>query len=426
MKLKSKHHYFLALAAAITTSGQLHALNVVDDTVTPDAPLSTTITVAGNATVNGTLTVQPTVLVTPGVPVVTPGLGGTTDLGGVVAGTGGDVIVTQTLIDTTNNSQVVTGGGGATIQTNGDTQLSAPTATTSTVDYGRAVSFEVAQAGNANPVGLAIPGTEVYYLTNAAGVQVVGAPTFTSEALLDAYIATLTPATILALDPALGTQVTAAGAGGNLTVDGQTTTNGIDNSGQTITNVAAGVAATDAANVGQVTAETTRATTAEGVLTTNLANEVTNRIADVNAEELRATTAEGVLTTNLASEVTNRIAGDAAVTTAFQAADTSIRNDFSAADSQIRSDYQAADQGLRSDIDQNTRGIAMVAAMTNTTVEAGKTHGVDFNVAQFQSETGMSFGYANRINENMQIHVAAASTTDFDEAVGRIGVSYQW
>jgi hypothetical protein len=68
----------------------------------------------------------------------------------------------------------------------------------------------------------------------------------------------------------------------------------------------------------------------------------------------------------------------------------------------------------------------MVAAMTNTTVEAGKTHGVDFNIAQFQDETGMSFGYANRINENLQIHAAAASTTDFDEAVARIGVSYQW
>ena len=415
MKLKSKHHYFLALAAAITTSGQLHAQTALTaDSISPTIP-GDTVTITDSTTVNGTLTVQPTVLVTPGVPVVTPGLGGTTDLGGVVAGTGGDVIVTQTLIDTTNNSQVVTGGGGATIQTNGDTQLSAPTATTSTVDYGRAVSFEVAQAGNVNPVGLAIPGTEVYYLTNAAGDQVVGAPTFTSEALLDAYIATLTPATMLVLDPALGTQVTAAGAGGNLTVDGQTTTNGIDNSGQTITNVAAGVAATDAANVGQVTAETTRALAAEGVLTTNLATEVADRILDVNTEEARALAAEGVLTTNLASEVTNRIN-----------ADTSIRNDFSAADSQIRSDYQAADSGLRSDIEQNTRGIAMVAAMTNTTVEAGKTHGVDFNVAQFQSETGMSFGYANRINENMQIHVAAASTTDFDEAVGRIGVSYQW
>jgi hypothetical protein len=257
--------------------------------------------------------------------------------------------------------------------------------------------------------------------------------------------------------------------------------------------------------IADVDAEQARATAAEGVLTTNLASEVTNRIADVDAEQARATAAEGVLTTNLASEVADRTAlirqeadgihigpnslitneavvagvttqqlfaekadgsaidiviangsnlqveGNAAIggnldmtsgqiknlaigtltsdavnLGQMQSADNQIRTDFAAADNSIRSDYQAADRGLRSDIDQNTRGIAMVAAMTNTTVAAGKTHGVDFNVAQFQDETGMSFGYANRINENLQIHAAAASTTDFDEAVARIGVSYQW
>ena len=68
----------------------------------------------------------------------------------------------------------------------------------------------------------------------------------------------------------------------------------------------------------------------------------------------------------------------------------------------------------------------MVAAMTNTQVEAGKTHGVDFNMAQFQSETGFGFGYANRINENVQVHTSVASTTDFDESVVRVGVAYQW
>ena len=68
----------------------------------------------------------------------------------------------------------------------------------------------------------------------------------------------------------------------------------------------------------------------------------------------------------------------------------------------------------------------MVAAMTNTRVEAGKTHGVDFNMAQFQSETGFAFGYANRINENVQVHGSLASTTDFEESVVRVGVAVQW
>jgi hypothetical protein len=94
--------------------------------------------------------------------------------------------------------------------------------------------------------------------------------------------------------------------------------------------------------------------------------------------------------------------------------------------SAIRNDYQAADRNLRSDIDTNTRGIAMVAAMTNTTIRDGMTQGVDFNISQFEGETGFAFGYAHKINENMQLHGAAASTTDFDESVGRLGVSFQW
>jgi hypothetical protein len=457
------------------------------------------------ATVNGPLLVQPAVAVIPGVPVVTPGPGVPTNLGGVQAGTGGNVILTQTLIDTTNNSQVVTGGGGASIQTNGDTQLSAPTSTTSTVNYGRAVTFEVAQAGNLNPVGLAIPGTQVYYLTNSAGLPVVGAPTFASEALLNAYIATLTPATMLSLDPTLGTQVTAAGAGGNLTVDGATTTNGINNSGEKITNVAAGVAPTDAANVGQVTAEATaranadtvlttglanevtnriadvdaeeaRALAAEGILTTGLANEVTNRIADVNAEEARALAAEGILTTGLANEVTNRIAdvnaeearalaaegilttGLANEVTNRTNADTTLQNNINAealtrsnADTLLQSNISAealtrsnrdtqlqnnitnesnqriaGDRALSSRIDTNTRGIAMVAAMTNTSVAPGMKQAVDFNVANFEGETGFGLGYAYRVNENLQVQGAAASTNDMEDSVVRVGLSYQW
>jgi|GEM_PF-4335137 len=385
------------------------------------------------ATVNGPLLVQPAVLVTPGVPVVTPGPGGTTALGGVQAGTGGDVIITQTLIDTTNNSQVVTGGGGASIQTNGDTQLSAPTSTTSTVNYGRAVRFEVAQAGNSNPVGLPIAGTEVYYLTNAAGVAVAGAPTFASQALLDAYIATLTPATMLALSPALGTQTTTAGAGGNLTVDGNTTTNGIDNSGEQITNVAAGVAPTDAANVGQVNA---------AVLA-----ETTNRIADVNAEEARALAAEGILTTGLANEVTNRTNADTLLQSNIDAealtrgnADTLLQSNISAeaitranADTQLQNNISnetnqriAGDRALSSRIDTNTRGIAMVAAMTNTSVAPGMKQAVDFNVANFEGETGFGLGYAYRVNENLQVQGAAASTNDMEDSVVRVGLSYQW
>jgi hypothetical protein len=361
-------------------------------------------------------------------------------------------------------TQVVQTNGGVIAQANGDLTLQQQKTQTNTAAY----TIESRDIKVSNPAGFtdtlgtygtigafyangtSLPGTAVIVatvrdgsgnllsvLSDIPGVGPVtatdgsGFPILTS-AQVTAAVAGGAPASFYVAGPS----VTTAGTG-DLVVEGSTSTQGIDNNGQTITELAAGVAPTDAANVGQVTAETDRATAAEGVLTTNLASEVTNRIADVNAEEARALAAEGVLTTNLASEVTNRTNADLSIRNDFAAADTlernariaadtSIRTDFAAADNSIRSDYQAADRGLRSDIDQNTRGIAMVAAMTNTTVAAGKTHGVDFNIAQFQDETGMSFGYANRINENLQIHAAAASTTDFDEAVARIGVSYQW
>ena len=78
------------------------------------------------------------------------------------------------------------------------------------------------------------------------------------------------------------------------------------------------------------------------------------------------------------------------------------------------------------DIETNTRGIAMVAAMTNTTVLPGNCHAIDFNLAHFEGETGFAFGYAHAVNPNLQLKISAASTTDFDESVVRAGVSYQW
>ena len=486
MKIKSKYHHFLIIAAAASTAGQLQALTVVGDTVTPDAPLSTTVTVAGNANVNGTLKVQPAIATTTTNTPTATGAGSTNpDAGSFGAPPPGSTTIVTVLggvdgISTTNT------GGGAEIKTNGDTTLKSATGSTTTGSYTRLTTVDIYNADQGALAGTPVPGTQQYFAAYPdplnPGKYLPLGTSFATVAALDAFVAS-TPITDPVFAPLALTPTPLAATGGNLTVEGatsttgiantgdivnsgntqtgtlnvtgQSTTNGIDNTGDKITNLAAGVALTDAANVGQVNAEQARAElaeaglqgdidqevldriadvnteearalAAEGVLTTNLATEVAARILDVNTEEARALAAEGVLTTNLASEVTSRTNADLSIRNDYTAADTLERNARIAADDQIRSDYQAADRGLRSDIDQNTRGIAMVAAMTNTTVAAGKTHGVDFNIAQFQDETGMSFGYANRINENLQIHAAAASTTDFDEAVARIGVSYQW
>jgi hypothetical protein len=213
--------------------------------------------------------------------------------------------------------------------------------------------------------------------------------------------------------------------------------------------------------------EVTARTNADTTLTTNLANEVTARAAADTAIRGEVAAADNLVRTQFAaadtalgtavrsefaaadtalggridSEISARIAGDTTVRSEFVAADTLIRTQFAAADTAlgtaVRNEFAAADtternariagdSTLQSNIDENTRGIAMVAAMTNTQVAAGKTHGVDFNMAQFQSETGFGFGYANRINENVQVHTSVASTTDFDESVVRVGVAYQW
>ena len=146
----------------------------------------------------------------------------------------------------------------------------------------------------------------------------------------------------------------------------------------------------------------------------------------IDSETAARTSADNLLGGRIDTETAARISQGAAIRSEFAAADTAIRRDFTAADTAIRQEFAAADASLQSQIDENTRGIAMVAAMTNTRVEAGKTHGVDFNIAQFQDETGFAFGYANRINDNVQLHGAVASTDDLNESVARIGVALQW
>ncbi len=501
-----KVNKYSALLALLMTSGLVHAQTTIP-VGPPGLPgtITAPLTVAGSTTVNGTLTVQPAVTSVSSTS-TTPAAGAPTTIGGIVNNGAGPVIVNQTVLSNNTGTEITTGGGGATIATNGNATLTADSQDTTNVSYSRVVRFDVAQAGHTGPtpVGLPVPGTEQYFLLNSAGTPIT--PAFASQALLDAFVTATTPTALLALDPSIGATVTApAGSGGNLVVEGNSTlgdaatdtttvngalvaNNGLDATGDKITNLANGTAATDAANLGQVNAgdatlqtninneattraaadatlttnlanEVTARTNADTTLTTNLANEVTARTAadtairgefaaadtvERNARTAADTAIRGEFTTadtalgvRIDSEISARIAGDNTVRTEFAAADTVIRTQFAAADTAIRNEFAAADtternariagdDRLQSNIDENTRGIAMVAAMTNTTVDIGKTHGVDFNMAQFQSETGFAFGYANRINENVQVHTSVASTTDFDESVVRLGVAVQW
>ncbi|MDE0837296.1 MAG: hypothetical protein OSA84_13195, partial [Akkermansiaceae bacterium] len=199
--------------------------------------------VKGTALVNDTLTVQPETTTVVDPTVVTPGSGVATDLGGIIGGTGGDVKLVETILNTNEAEQTTVTGGGFVAETNGDATLLATTAENTSVNYGRTVTQEIAQAGNVNPVGVAIPGTEAYYLTNAdTGAQISGP--YATEGDLDAFIALQTPATILLLDPTIGETVALVGSGGNLQVGGTGNVDGVLSVGD---NGAGGVADVDAA-----------------------------------------------------------------------------------------------------------------------------------------------------------------------------------
>ena len=500
---------YTPLLAILFTSGLLHAQTTIPAgppgdpgdltaplTVEGDTTIEGNANVQGETLLNGTLTVQPAVGSTV-VTTTTPGGGVPTELGEIIDNGDGPVKVNQTVLSNNTGVEEVTGGGGATIETNGNTNLSADSVTTTTVQYQRVVRFDVAQAGHTGPtpVGLPVPGTERYFMVDPDTGDAVSGP-FSSEADLDAFIAdpANSPAALFALNPDLGNEDTADGPGGNLTVEGQTTTNGINNSGEQINGVAVGLADDDAATVGQVNAADTaiQADVDQNELDSDAADAAIQ--ADVDQNELDSDAADAAIQADVDQNELDSDAADAAIQAEIDAeeiaradADTAIRGEFAAADAllgdRIDTEIQerisgdvalgirindeesariaadnalnqrvtqevdrldgrvngvqidlanetnnriAADNALRAGIDENTRGIAMVAAMTNTRVEAGKTHGVDFNMAQFQSETGFAFGYANRVNENVQVHGSLASTTDLDESVVRVGVSVQW
>ena len=77
-------------------------------------------------------------------------------------------------------------------------------------------------------------------------------------------------------------------------------------------------------------------------------------------------------------------------------------------------------------IARNARGIAMAAALVNTTVLPGMTHALDISASHFEGETGMAISYSRRVKDGVQVNFAAASTSDMDESIVRGGIGWQW
>jgi hypothetical protein len=479
MKPKKYNRYLVPAIAcasmAVSSLGHAQGVPILGDTVYGD------LTVTDNSTVGGNLTVttpNPAPVSTGTAPTASIPIGNDKNTGFTDPGTPG-LLNTYSTNGSGVQTQLVQTSGGVVINPNGNVTLTKERTQTETVTYtieSREIKVsdpagftdalgEYGIPGTFYPNGTTLPGTteDVATVRDAAGnllsvisdlpgvgpvtaVDGAGNPIL-DEAQVAAALVAGAPAGFF--DP--GTSVATPNTG-NLSVEGQTTTNGIDNSGAKITNLADGTAPTDAATVGQVDAEEARAIAAEGDLDGKITTEKTKRqAADVTLDSkfssyqaaqstLISKKSNGQIHIGENSLITQEVDGVQKLF-AQDASGKAINIDVSngtdllvdgvsvATDddiSAIRNDYQTADRNLRSDIDSNTRGIAMVAAMTNTTIQPGMTQGVDFNISQFESETGFAFGYAHRINENVQVHGSAASTTDFDVSVGRLGVSFQW
>ena len=68
-------------------------------------------------------------------------------------------------------------------------------------------------------------------------------------------------------------------------------------------------------------------------------------------------------------------------------------------------------------IDQNRKGIAMVAALTHSTVLPGKSHALDISAASFEGEMGVAINYSGRLDENTQINFGYSGTGLLDENI---------
>ena len=70
--------------------------------------------------------------------------------------------------------------------------------------------------------------------------------------------------------------------------------------------------------------------------------------------------------------------------------------------------------------------IAMVAALTHSTVLPGKSHALDVSAAAFEGETGVAINYSGRLDENTQVNFGYAGTGFFEENIIRGGIGFQW
>jgi hypothetical protein len=320
----------------------------------------------------------------------------------------------------------------------------ASSGTSNVVSTSQVTEVRIYNADQGTLAGQPVPNTQSYYLVNSKGVEIVGSRVSVTPSDTKLATATLAQAAFAELidgdgvgdinftstdfAPAL-VSTPLAGTGGNLTVEGDLSVGAIAD----VEKELVGLKDKDVALQGSIGDEAATRSSADTAIRSEFGSADTAIRSEFAAVDTVLRDKDVALQGSIDAEVATRTSADTAIRSEFSGADTAIRSEFAAADTVLRNELQVADSKLqsqidsnRNQIDSNTRGIAMVAAMTNTTIAAGMTQAIDFNIAQFDNATGFAFGYGYRVNENLQVNAAGASTTDFEEGVARMGVSYQW
>jgi hypothetical protein len=441
------------------------------------------LVVDGDAQVSGTLTVQPENVVNSTSNNNPTGAGIDPSLGSV--GTTTTTVVTK--LGETEKQETATTGGGAIIESNGDASFTATTGTESDATFSRFTTVDVYNSDQPD-AGQPVPGSQMYYAADSDGSAI--SPMFTSETDLQNWIDStpLTDPAFDGLVNTEPTANSGGNVdvGGNLSL-ADTGSGGVTDAAAAINENASDIDAEETARIAaddtlqsNIDAEESARIAGDDTLQSNIDAEESARIAadtnlqsNIDAEETARIAADNTLQANIDTEVATRsdlirresdgihlgddsfifddqsfnhrlttnsgdylvLGGGANATNVAVDGDLDVMGDANfQQDVMVGGDlFINGNEGVQSQlndldrrVDENARGIAMVAALQHTTVLPGMTNALDVAAAHFEGETGFSINFARRLNENWQVNFGAASTTDLEESVVKAGVGVQW
>lgn len=404
----------------------------------PGNALTGDMIVEGDATVNGSLFVQPDSA--PVAPVDSVSATGTAGVPLSIQDNGDGTSTVSTRISTVDVDRVSNTAGGVQLDANGNVTLTPEETTTSQLRYGIFSQFNVDNATNTAGPPTYVAGIvdeDGNLVSILAGVAVDTADSDSLNWRIDLDDPSLNVNDIL-IDSQVTTNDGNLTVGGNAEIAGSLKVDGVDVATVTdIDDAFDAQALVDAAQdqeIAKIATEIADRTAlirreADGLIHIGDNSMIYD---DTQAGSDRLTSSKSLLilgggaTTDIQVDANLEVLGDATFRqNVFVDGDIFVGGRAQGLQAQTDANT-AAIANNRRDIEKNRRGIAMVAAMTQSTVLPGMTHALDANVAHFEGKTGMAVSYSRRINENVQLNLAGASTTDFKESVIRGGIGVQW